>query len=152
MKTVSQFMDEEHAILNRLWQEFLLEDNNIEQAQALFQKFSKYLEQHIILEDTILFPRFNEHLGFNSGEGPVAVLVRDHENIKKLLKDIELAGEVRDLSQVILIGDNLKRLLDKHLERESEMGYPVCDTFITPDEWQKLVERAYEDNGFMVFF
>jgi len=143
MQTVSQFMDEDHARLNKLWEEFLSEKKQIYVAHERLNKFTNHLEKHILLEDTILFPRFNAYIGFEGDEGPVGILSRDHDNIYKLLEGIRLVIMSNNLAQVLREGNNLKKLFDKHLEREFQMGYPICDTFVTPDEWKKLVEGVY---------
>lgn len=132
-------MNKDHAFLDKLWEDFFLSKKIDEASHTLLEKFYKELERHIRLENTFLFPRFNEYLGFGQNEGPIPVLLRDHQNIMRLLTRLEKVLQTDNFHDAQLISRNFQKLMVKHRKRENEMGYPVYDSFVKKEDWEDIL-------------
>ncbi|MDD5032392.1 MAG: hemerythrin domain-containing protein [Patescibacteria group bacterium] len=140
---VSNFMDADHAYLDKLWVGFLGEENNPESSSELLKRFKRHLLLHIELEDNFLFPLLNSHINMGINPGLLAMAKRDHRNIIKLLAMVEEAGLGRDIREIKAASRHLHRALEKHRLREDEIHYPVCDFFVEPEEWNSALSRIY---------
>jgi len=138
---ISEFMEREHVYLDQLWDAFLDEKKNTGKMRALFQTFKEYILWHMKLEDEFLFPWLNNHLGLDAEEGLAALARRDHQGIVKLMELLELASADEDPEKIELESLNLDKILKAHREREREIHYHVCDNFIEPEEWRKILEN-----------
>lgn len=128
----------EHAHLDKLWAEFSVEDDK-EMSRKLFKKFSKNLLKHIKLEDDILLPILNNKLVIEKETGPSAVSYHDHTNLVKLLQKLETALGSNDKKLLEYTKTHFKNALGKHLGREDQMNYPLFDTFISLEDWKKII-------------
>ena len=143
MNHVSMFMDADHQYLVRLLDEVIAEKIDSQRAKNIFAIFSIHLEKHILLEDQILFPRFDEYIGVKKGMGPSVIAKRDHENILKLLDQVKQAFENYNLQKIHYAGHHLYRALTKHHEREGQIQYPLSNKFIPEDEWKSILFTIY---------
>jgi len=140
---VSNFMDADHAYLDKLWTKFLNEENNSEGSSNLLKRFKRHLFLHIRLEDDFLFPLLNSHISMGINPGLLAIAHRDHRNIIKLLAMVEEASLGEDIKKIKIASRHLQRALQKHRLREDEIHYPVCDFFIEPKEWSSALFKIY---------
>lgn len=76
MKKISEFMKQEHLRLDTLWEDFSREETKEERA-LIFQTFSDKLLAHLAIEDEVLSPIFNKHLGVEKGQ--TTVIKEDHK-------------------------------------------------------------------------
>ncbi|MFA4834284.1 MAG: hemerythrin domain-containing protein [Patescibacteria group bacterium] len=140
---VSNFMDADHTYLDKLWTKFLGEENNPEKSSNLLKRFKQHLLLHIRLEDNFLFPLLNSHINMGVNPGLLAMAIRDHRNIIKLLVMVEEASLGGDIGKVKITSRHLQHALKKHRRREDEIHYPVCDFFIEPKEWNSALFKIY---------
>jgi len=145
MGIVSNFMNTDHAYLDKLWQEFLDEQSDPALSGELFERFKKHLLLHLKLEDDFLFPRLGKHLLLEESFSLAAAASHDHKTIIKLMDFVKNAILANDIRKVILAGRHLHRALDKHRLREIEIQYSVCDTFIKPEEWELMLSQIFGD-------
>ncbi|HUT21978.1 MAG TPA: hemerythrin domain-containing protein [Candidatus Bipolaricaulota bacterium] len=143
MGLIGDFMDADHEFLDKLWLEFLKEDVENDNASVLFKRFQKYISMHISLEDNFLFPRFDEHFGFENETGPTTVAHRDHGNIIKLMDMIKENFLNDDVENSKVNGRHLHEALEKHRRRELEIQYKLLDDFISSKEWREALMKFY---------
>lgn len=141
-------MDADHAYLDKLLAAFLSAEDDSEVAADLFFQFSQHIRLHIELENEFLFPRFEKYLHFSGGVGPTAKLYRDHDNILKLLDEVELVLQSGRENNIRDAKKHLHRFLDEHRRRENETQYPVCDTFVSEKELEKAIIDVFGFNPY----
>jgi len=93
-QSVNRFLGEDHARLDSLFQKAraAFDSGRRQDGAALFFEFQAGLEQHLRMEEEILFPKFEALVPHETEPGPTQALRLDHREIRKLLR---------------LIGDNL---------------------------------------------
>ena len=143
MGTISGFMADDHDVIDQLWNDFTAATSDPTIALDLFIKFRNHILKHMELEETVLFPMFDNYTGLDKGIGPTTILQRDHAAIKKLIHEVQEACILDKRDEIKKLGSHLDHALKKHTEREKKTQYPVFDNFIRPDEWQNILNRIY---------
>jgi hemerythrin-like domain-containing protein len=100
---------------------------------------------HHAKEEKLLFPSLQQH-GLPVDSGPVAVMLAEHEEGRKLIRAI--IGEMTEAKigaakAVSAVGDNLAAyiiLLRQHIQKEDNILFPMADRLIPADEQQLLTE------------
>jgi len=81
MKSISEFMEQDHDRLDDLYNQFKkLKTSDQSKAKDIFSEFKTNLQKHILWEEEILFPLFENKTGM-SGTGPTAVMKMEHRKI-----------------------------------------------------------------------
>ncbi len=125
-KNILEFMGEDHDRLDKTFEEFRkIRVNNIAQAALLFHEFKTGLLRHIVWEEEILFPIFEEKTGMHDS-GPTAVMRMEHRKIQEFLESINNKigngdGDIESL-EISLIG-----VLTEHNIKEEKILYPWID-------------------------
>jgi uncharacterized protein (DUF2249 family) len=108
-------------------------------AELAWSDFTVGLKRHIRFEEGILFPAFEERLGFSQGSGPTAVMRFEHRGIEALIDAIGRAlGGNGDATQ---LRSELRGLLGGHNLKEERVLYPGTDRALAPEEADALVAR-----------
>lgn len=88
MQSINIFMEQDHDRLDAIFTQFTqLKTQDLEQARQLFQEFKVGLQKHIVWEEDILFPEFEQRTGMQD-HGPTAVMRMEHREIKSYLDRI----------------------------------------------------------------
>jgi iron-sulfur cluster repair protein YtfE (RIC family) len=92
-------------------------------AGVIFSRFREGLERHIVAEEEILFPAFEELTGITCG--PTAVMRAEHAEIRALLGEIAacLQGAADPAASLAA----LTALLLAHNGKEERILYPMTD-------------------------
>ncbi len=146
-ETVLQFMGKDHDRLDKIFQEFKSKKNTDQnKAKELFHEFKVGLQKHIVWEEEILFPIFENKAGMTSEDaGPTAVMRMEHRKIKDCLEKIH-----HNLTQSNLIRrnnkDNLpeKELIDvltEHNNKEESILYPWIDDSVNEAELREIFAK-----------
>jgi len=143
---ISKFMDKEHAFLDEVWDLFFQAPVESLELKNLFEHFQKNILVHMEVEDNVLFPKINEHLGIDLDSGLTAYAKKDHLGIKKLLSFLGPAILNGKTDKILEIRKNLDVVLKKHRDREREIHYPVSDLFITEEEWRQISGKLRHEN------
>ena len=143
MGAISEFMGRDHERLDALLEE-LRTPAAATRAKELFARFDAGLRAHIVWEEEIFFPAFEEKTGMRS-MGPTAVMRMEHETIKQLLQAIEQAVETS--APTTDSADTLAEVLSAHNLKEENVLYPALDQSLPAEEASVLlarIERAAE--------
>src|SRR3990167_5592514 len=85
---IASFYGKDHDQLDKYFQDFQgLKKKDYAQAKENFKKFKFGLQRHIVWEEEILFPLFEEKTGMKNG-GPTEVMRQEHRQIKACLEDV----------------------------------------------------------------
>lgn len=139
MGTLLDFMMADHARLDGIFKEFdKLKSDNLTGAKPFFQKFKLGLERHILWEEGILFPIFEEKTGMSDG-GPTAVMRMEHHEIKDFLEKINSEILTGELEEIDIAKNGLLDVLHTHNQKEESILYPSIDNMLTDQEREKAI-------------
>ena len=86
--TISVFFEKHHDRLDALFQSFqTLKRHDVAKAQEAFKEFKLGLQRHIVWEEDLLFPLWEEKTGMCDG-GPTFVMRNEHRQIGEQLESI----------------------------------------------------------------
>lgn len=117
-------------------------------AKQAFREFKFGLQRHIIWEETVLFPLFEQKTGMHD-RGPTAVMRTEHREIGRRLE--ALHAKVRDHDTASDQEErDLLQALAAHNQKEENVLYPAIDSLSSPEEraaafrtMDELPEEAY---------
>ncbi|MBI3297214.1 MAG: hemerythrin domain-containing protein [Elusimicrobia bacterium] len=140
MASVRDFFEADHDRLDALFIEFqTLKRKDYPAAKENFKLFLKGLTRHIVWEEDVLFPLFEEKTGMQ-GMGPTAVMRQEHRVIKghldALHEKVRAADPESDDEENALL-----HVLKDHNMKEEEILYPAIDQSLEAGELEK-VEKA----------
>jgi iron-sulfur cluster repair protein YtfE (RIC family) len=132
-KTISEFYEQDHDWLDELFKTFQkLKRDDFSKAKEAFREFKFGLQRHIVWEEDVLFPLWEEKTGMSEG-GPTSVMRAEHRQIGRQLEAIH--GKVADQNpdsdqeeQVLL------ELLGSHNMKEERVLYPAIDQLTSAEE------------------
>ncbi len=139
-RTITEFFEQDHDRLDALFQSFqTLKRHDFAKAREVFKEFKFGLQRHIVWEEDLLFPLWEEKSGMSEG-GPTFVMRAEHRQIGEQLEAIHLKvadeNPESDQEERVLLG-----LLDSHNMKEERVLYPSIDHLTTPEECQGLFQK-----------
>jgi iron-sulfur cluster repair protein YtfE (RIC family) len=125
-----------------------LKDTEFAKAKQAFREFKFGLQRHIIWEETVLFPLFEEKIGMRD-HGPTVVMRAEHREIGRRLEALHEKVRRQDTDsdpeeQALL------QALFAHNQKEENVLYPAIDRLSSEGEraaafkaMEELPEEAY---------
>jgi len=132
-KTITAYYEEDHDRLDELFKTFqTLKRSDFSKAKEAFKEFKGGLQRHIVWEEELLFPIWEEKTGMIE-DGPTPVMRFEHEQIKQLLDAIHQKVERQNLDtdqdeQALL------NILSSHNRKEERALYPAIDNVTSAEE------------------
>ncbi len=105
---------------------------DFDQAKQAFREFKFGLQRHIIWEETILFPLFEEKTGM-ADRGPTVVMRVEHREIGRRLEALHDKVRRRDPDSDREV-ELLVEALHAHNQKEETVLYPTLDGLLAPEE------------------
>ena len=139
-RTINQHYTEDHQHLDELFQAFHeLKSADHWKARKSFFEFKIGLERHIVWEEEILFPAFEEKSN-HLQDGPTAVMRLEHQEIRKHMEAIarkltEENFETEEDEQA------LEAVLCPHNHKEEGILYPMMDHAFSEQERAGIFEE-----------
>ncbi len=136
-KTITTFYEEDHDRLDELFKVFQTSKrSDFAKAKEAFKEFKVGLQRHIVWEEELLFPMWEEKTGMIE-DGPTPVMRFEHSQIKQQLDAIhqKVEGQNLDTDQE---EQALLNLLSSHNRKEERALYPAIDNVINTDEREKV--------------
>ena len=132
-QTITALYEKDHDRLDDLFKTFqTAKRSDVAKAKDAFREFKVGLQRHIVWEEELLFPMWEEKTGMIE-DGPTPVMRFEHEQIKKLLEAIHQKVEQQNLES-----DQeehaLLNLLGSHNRKEERALYPAIDNVTNADE------------------
>lgn len=132
-QTITAFYEKDHDRLDELFKTFqAVKRSDFAKAKDAFKEFKLGLQRHIVWEEELLFPMWEEKTGMIE-DGPTPVMRFEHEQIKQLLDAIHRKVESRDLTSD-QEEQTLLTVLGSHNRKEERALYPAIDTVTNADE------------------
>lgn len=132
-QTISAFFEQDHDRLDELFKTFQqLKRSDFAKAKDAFKEFKVGLQRHIVWEEDLLFPLWEEKTGMSEG-GPTFVMRNEHRQIGQQLEAIhdkvaEQNPESDQEEQALL------NLLGSHNMKEERVLYPSIDQVTSSEE------------------
>lgn len=141
--TLCDGLGEEHRRLHRVLDELLdtARAAQLDAAAASFAALRRGLQQHIAVEDDMVFPAFEERTGMRDS-GPTVTMRREHREIERRLGAIGEALGTKDAGALVGQAAELRALLDDHAHREEGALYPTCDRLLDARERARVLRAA----------
>jgi hemerythrin-like domain-containing protein len=98
-------------------------------ASEHFALFRNTMEQHFQIEETILFPAFEEEGGAEIGQ--TQAFAREHERMRELSGQLAAAIERRDPVEYINLSEAFFTLLLQHSAKGEQALYPLMDEILS---------------------
>jgi iron-sulfur cluster repair protein YtfE (RIC family) len=136
-QTITAFYEKDHDRLDELFKTFqTVKRSDFAKAKEAFKEFKVGLQRHILWEEELLFPMWEEKTGMVE-DGPTPVMRFEHEQIKKLLAAIHQKVEQQNL-ETDQDEQTLVNLLSSHNRKEERALYPAIDNVINLNEREKV--------------
>jgi len=132
MSNIKEFMSQDHSDCDEFFAQ--MEDavaSKDGEALEKFEKFYDSLTNHFKMEEMVLFPMFEQKTGMT--EGPTQVMVMEHEQMRKLLSDMEKAVESNDNDKFFGLSETLMILMQQHNMKEEQMLYTMIQDHLGDD-------------------
>jgi regulator of cell morphogenesis and NO signaling len=132
-KTISAFFEKDHDRLDELFKTFQqLKRSDFAKAKEAFKDFKFGLQRHIVWEEDVLFPLWEEKTGM-AEDGPTFVMRAEHRQIGQQLEAIhrKVADQNPDSDQE---EQALLNLLGSHNMKEERVLYPSIDQMTSAEE------------------
>lgn len=115
-------------------------EDDLETAKATLQRFTGALENHLRLEETVLFPQFQQS-GLMHESTIIGELLREHGELRRLSESV-LSRLQRGESAEEGLG-KLTALLNAHESKEELFLYPTLFHLADPGFVTELFHRVY---------
>jgi regulator of cell morphogenesis and NO signaling len=132
-ETITAFYERDHDRLDELFKTFQTSKrSDLAKAKAAFKEFKVGLQRHILWEEELLFPMWEDKTGMVE-DGPTPMMRHEHEQIKQLLEAIHQKVDGQNLDtdreeQMLL------DLLGSHNRKEERALYPAIDNVTSAEE------------------
>ncbi len=97
------------------------------------------VDSHAALEEELLFSALEPHLG--TGDGPLAVMRSEHEELARLMEQIE---DAVDADQVVLWIEEALSAARSHFQKEERVLFPMAQDLLG-DETLTRLGRAWAE-------
>ena len=132
-KTITEFFEQDHDRLDELFKTFQQSKrSDFPKAKEAFTEFKFGLQRHIVWEEDLLFPIWEQKTGM-SDSGPTPVMRNEHREIGRQLEAIhqKVVDQNPDSDQE---EQTLLDLLGSHNRKEERALYPAIDKVTSPEE------------------
>ena len=140
MKTLLEFMQIHHGQCDQLYAdgENSLLDEQMEEGVGQITIFLSEMERHFLMEETVLFPTFEDISGMR--QGPTQVMRMEHQQMRNLLARMSDAVTRMDRDEILEVGETLLILMQQHNVKEEGILYPMVDQHLAPYR-EELMDR-----------
>lgn len=138
--TISTFMAQNHKRCDELLTdaENLAVQSDWTGLRSAFNEFTDETEKHLAREEGMLFPRLEETTG--SVGGPTQVMRMEHDQIRLLIKNLNLMVDQKDRDGILGEAETLLIMIAQHNVKEEQILYPMMDRILAADAESILEE------------
>ena len=134
---ISAYYEGDHDRLDGLFKQFQqIKREDFSRSKDLFKEFKFGLQRHIIWEEEILFPLFEQRTGLTTG-GPTHVMRTEHRLIGRYLEEIHTKVKKGDPDS-----NNEEQMLlttlFAHNQKEEQILYPAIDRLLNDKERETI--------------
>jgi hemerythrin-like domain-containing protein len=132
--SISEFMTFKHRECDQLFSEAenAVVSTNWEEAKVKWQVFKADLEDHLNMEENVLFPQFEEATGMT--QGPTMVMRMEHQQMRSICSKLEDALLASDKDTFLGLSESLMIFIQQQNMKEEQMLYPMADRALGDSE------------------
>jgi len=147
MENISTVLTREHRACDNLIDVFedSVAQRHWDEAGNLFSDFSTCMERHLNKEEEVLFPAMEKTTG--TGMGPVQVMRREHEDMRKLFSAIREDITKRQSEHCLGLTDTLLMLIQQHNLKEENILYSMADQILAGEQDEIIAQFIARDEG-----
>jgi regulator of cell morphogenesis and NO signaling len=138
-KTITEFFEQDHDRLDELFKTFQQSKrSDFAKAKEAFKGFKVGLQRHIVWEEDLLFPLWEQKTGMTDS-GPTPVMRDEHRRIGQQLEAIhqKVVDQNPDSDEE---EQGLLDLLGAHNRKEERALYPAIDRVTSAEECQTVFQ------------
>jgi hemerythrin-like domain-containing protein len=146
MQTITTFLTADHRRCDDVFVEMeqCVSNGRWDEAQPRFQAFSDDIEHHFTMEETVLFPAFENATG--SSAGPTSVMKSEHRQIRDILQVLRAALALHDSASFLGNSETLNIMIQQHNAKEESILYVMADRVLSGQQ-QELLAAMHELAG-----
>jgi len=140
MTTITETMAADHRRCDELFSEAeeQIAKGEWPGGEQKFIAFRDAIEHHFEMEESVLFPDFEQRTG--QAMGPTQMMRMEHIQMRQLFADMEQAMTAKDKERYLGLAETLMMIIQQHNMKEERMLYPMTDQAFGPDAGE-VVER-----------
>lgn len=140
METITTLLGHQHHNCDQLFAqaEASVAKSQWESATTDFECFLTAMERHFSLEEQILFPQVEDHLGHTGG--PTAVMRMEHQQMRQIFTEMAESITAHDTESYLGLAETLLMLMQQHNAKEEQILYPLSDNLLS-NELPTLLEQ-----------
>lgn len=140
MTTIAEYMTGAHRQCDEILAtlEVAVNEGDWEKAEQLTSKFLETIEQHLKMEEEVLFPAFEQKTGMVGG--PTVVMRAEHQQMRELFAQLQWALDEKESEDFLDTTETLLILMQQHNMKEEGMLYPMSDEQLGTDAEQVLTQ------------
>jgi len=134
MPQITDTMSADHKRCDELFAqaEEAISKGDWETGTTAFRDFHDATEKHFSMEESVLFPAFEQSTGMTSG--PTQVMRMEHMQMRQLFADMNESVEEKDQEKYLGLSETLIMVMQQHNTKEEQIVYVMAD--------QSLREKA----------
>ena len=128
----------EHGVIYTLFahvEDRLTTSETLVEVKQLASTLAAVMLPHAHLEDEILFPALQTHIG---SDGPLAVMRSEHDTIKTTLRSVAGMTDLESAQSALISTLSLAR---QHFGKEEQALFRICKNAISDEELERLGDR-----------
>jgi iron-sulfur cluster repair protein YtfE (RIC family) len=140
MENIKSFLSTDHKDCDNAFAdtENAIVANNWDQAGREFEKMSTIFLKHFNMEETVLFPEFEECSGMSCG--PTQVMRMEHEQMRQAILKLEIEILNKDKDRALGICETFNILTQQHNSKEEMILYTMADNILT-DKATEIISK-----------
>lgn len=132
MYSVRDYLGDDHSRCDDLFAqaEKQVADGEWDKARASHDQFINAMERHLTIEESVVFPAFEQASG--SEMGPTAVMRHEHVQMRQLFAAMGQSLQDRNTNDYLGNSETLLILMRQHNAKEEQILYPMIDRMLGP--------------------
>ncbi len=145
MDNISSALTREHRACDGLLAaaEDAVEQHHWEDASNIFSDFMARMKRHMGKEEEVLFPALERKMG--AGMGPVQVMRKEHEDMRRLFREIEEDISQQQAEHCLGLSDTLLMLIQQHNLKEENILYHMADRMLADEQSDIMAQFIARD-------
>lgn len=123
------FAQAEEAVSNGDW----------EKAEALYKEFEEAVEQHFLMEETVLFPAYTTKTNLSS---VTEALMNEHMQMRIMIFEMGESIKAKDQDQFLGQSETLITVMQQHNRKEESKMYSMADSSLRAEADELLAKMG----------
>ncbi|HEC17088.1 MAG TPA: hemerythrin domain-containing protein [Sedimenticola sp.] len=132
MPKITDAMSAEHQRCDKIFvqAEEAVSNGDLEKGAALLKEFEEAIEQHFLMEETILFPAYVMKTNLSS---VTQAMMMEHMQMRQLIFEMEENLKAKEPEAFLGQADTLLTIMQQHNRKEEKKMYIMADQSLRAD-------------------